>query len=627
MMRRQVITAGPGVLFERRQRWVNVFGRLKPGVSMDQAKAGLQPLFHQIIDWEVLQPPFRTASTYSKQQFLKMWMDVMPGSQGNTFLRRQYEMPLWILMGVVALVLLIACTNLAGLLTARAASRRREIAIRLSMGATRRRLVRQLLTENLLLALMGAALGVGLAVLMTKALLTFLPANISGYNISSTPDARALLFTLVLAVVAALGFGLLPALQSTRADLTTVLKGTTGVETAGGRHFTARKVLVAMQVTVSLVLLVGAGIFIRTLANLKQLDPGFRTSGIVQFDVNPRAIGYDASRTAAFFQQLSESLSNQPGVRSASIADLAILRNNEWDMWVTVENYHPGPGESPDPHFNSVSPRYFDTMGMRILQGRKFTLNDNMTAPKVAIVNATLARKYFHDASPLGRHFGIGNDPGTKMDIEIVGVINDAHYENLREQIPEQVFLCDQQREFYGGTMYVQTDRDTATVFSTVRGLVRDLDPNLPITNFKTFDRQIRDSLVTERLIATLSTVFGILATALVLIGLYGIMAFSVTRRSREIGIRMAIGAIGREIVWLVMREAMLLIAVGVCIGIPAALGLARVVKAQLYGVDAADPLSIAAGALLLIAVTSAAGYIPARRAAAFEPLRILRYE
>jgi ABC-type antimicrobial peptide transport system permease subunit len=245
----------------------------------------------------------------------------------------------------------------------------------------------------------------------------------------------------------------------------------------------------------------------------------------------------------------------------------------------------------------------------------------------VAIVNSKFARKYFENAPAVGRRIGLGNDPGTKTDIEIVGVVNDAHYENLREEIPEQVFLSDGQRETYGGTVYVQTDRDASSAFTSIRSVVRELDPNLPITNLKTFNRQISDSLITERLIATLSTVFGILATALVLIGLYGVMAFMVTRRSREIGIRMAVGAITGDVIWLVMREALVLIAIGLAIGIPAAFALTRIVQAQLYGIEPGDPMSMALATLLLVAATSAAAYIPVRRAAMFDPLRILRYE
>jgi len=623
----QTVRVGFTEMFNRRQRWVNVFGRLKPGVSIEQAKAGLQPLFHQIINMEILQPPFRNASPYARQEFLKMWMDAMPGSQGNTFLRRQYENPLWILMGVVGLVLLIACTNLAGLLTARAAARQKEIAIRLAMGSTRLRLIRQLLTESLMLSFAGGVAGIGIALLMSKSLLAFLPANISGYNISSTPDAQALAFTFALALLAGIAFGLAPALQATRPDIAPTLKDQAASVTGGGGQISFRKLLVAFQVTLSLVLLIGAGLFIRSLANLRIANPGFRTNSLVEFDVNPRSVGYDATRATAFETRLLERVRSMPGVHSAGLANLSILRNNEWDMWVTIEGYRPGPGESPDPHFNSVTQGYFDAMGMHILNGRNFAEKDTLTSPKVAIVNAKFVKKYFKGTIPIGKHFGVGNDPGTKTDIEIIGVVNDAHYENLREQIPEQVFLCDMQRQFFAGTVYVQTDRDSPSAFVAVRSVMRDLDPNLPITNLKSFDRQISDSLVTERLIATLSTVFGVFGylagsdRSLWRDGFRGDQTFSRDWNSHgsggdRFGCRLARDARGTRVDRRRARR-----------WDPAAWVITRLVQAQLYGIEPWDTPSIAMATVLLAAVTALAGYIPARRAAMFDPLRILRYE
>ncbi len=614
-------------MYDRRQRWVNVFGRLKPGMTIEQAKAGMQPLFHQIISMEVLQPAFRKATPYDKSEFLRMWLDVMPGSQGNTALRRTYEKPLWVLMGVVGLVLLIACANLASLLTARAASRQKEIAIRLALGSSRIRLIRQLLTESILLAMAGGIAGIGLAVPMLKALVAFLPANISGYTISSVPDYRMLGFTLALSLATGILFGLAPALQATRPDVADTLKDQAASVTGGGGQLSFRKVLVALQVTLSLVLLIGAGLFIRSLGNLRLLDPGFQTAHLVQFFVNPRSLGYDAERTAALYQSLDDRLRATPGVRGVGFADMAILANNEWDQWVTIEGYAAGPGEKMDPHFNSVTPGYFDAMGMRILRGRGFTMKDDGKAPKVAVVNASFAKRYFRDGSPVGRRIGLGSDPGTPADIEIVGIVNDTRYESLRDDIPMQVFLCEKQRDAFGVTGYVLMQGDPKSGFRTVRSVVGEMAPTLPISNLKTMDRQVDESLVTDRMIASLSSVFGSLATALVLIGLYGAMAYMVTRRSREIGVRMALGAISSDVVWLVMREVMVLIVSGIALGLPAAYALTKLVQAQLYGIEPGDPRSIVTATLLLAAVTAAAGYIPARRAAFFDPLRILRYE
>jgi len=614
-------------MYDRRQRWVNVFGRLKPGITMDQAKAGTQPLFHQIIAQEVLEPPFRKATSYDKSGFLKMWIDVMPGSQGNTFLRDRYEKPLWVLMGVVGLVLLIACANLASLLTARAASRQKEVAIRLALGSNRGRLIRQLLTESLLLSSMGGIAGMGLAVLMVKALLAFLPANISGYTISSTPDYRMLGFTLAISLLTGILFGLVPAFQSTKPDVAGTLKDEAASVAGGAGQLSFRKVLVALQVTLSLVLLIGAGLFIGSLGNLRLLDPGFRTGNLVEFSVNPRALGYDAGRTAALYQRIDDRLSASPGVRGVGFANMPILQNNEWDQWVTIEGYAAGPGEKMDPHFNSVSPGYFDALGIHVLRGRGFTLKDDRNAPLVALVNWSFANRYFKDGNPIGRRIGLGSDPGTPTDTEIIGVVNDTRYESLRDEIPMQVFLCSKQRDAFGAWVYVLMRDDPQNAFRAIRSVVNEMDPTLPITNMKTMDRQLDESLVAERMIASLSSVFGTLATALVLIGLYGVMAYMVTRRSREIGVRMALGAMAGNVVWLVMREALLMIAFGIALGLPAAYALTKLVQSQLYGIDPGDPRSIVVATLLLVAVTAAAGYIPARRAAFFDPLRILRYE
>jgi predicted permease len=613
-------------MWDRRQRWVNVYGRLKPSLTIGQAYAGLQPLFHQILDMEVQQPAFRNATQYDKTQFLRMNLDVLPGSQGNTNMRRQYEKPLWVLTGVVGLVLLIACANLAGLLTARAASRQKEIAIRLAVGSSRGRMVRQLLTESLVLAAAGGAVGIGLAVLMVKGLLAFLPATLTGYGISSSPDWRMMAFTFGLSLVTGIAFGLAPALDSTRPDIATTLKDQAGSVVGSGVRVGIRKALVTVQVSLSLLLLIGAGLFLRSLGNLRLLDPGFRTGNLIQFLVNPRSLGYDPARTRGFFLRMEERLRSLGGVESAGLASVGVLTGNEWDNWVTIEGRPRKPGEEPlDPHFNAVSPGYFHAMGMHILAGRDFTLKDAFGAPRVAVVNASFAKRCFGDEVAVGRHFGQGSDPNTPTAIEIVGVVNDTRYESLRDRIPDEVFLSFGQNGNNAAWAYVRTTRDPANAFHAVRSAMREMDPNLPLTNMKTLETQLDESLVAERMIATLSSVFGALATLLALIGLYGVMAYMVTRRAREIGIRMALGAGSGSVVWLVMREVLAMVGAGVALGAPAALALSKLVQSQLYGIQPNDPASIALATLLLAAVASLAGYIPARRAAACDPVRALR--
>lgn len=612
--------------YDRRQRWVNVFGRLKPGITIDRAKAGLQPLFHQTLEMEVREPGFRNASAYAKEQFLRMYLDVMPGSQGNTTLRRQYETPLYVLMGMVALVLLIACANLAGLLSARATARRKEIAIRLALGAGSGRLVQELLTESLLLSVIGGAAGIGLSMLIVKSLLGFLPLNVSGYNISGTPDWQVMLFTLGITFLAGIAFGLIPALQSANPDLASTLKDQVEErKSAGGIGF--RKLLVAFQVALSLVLLIGAGSFVRSLNNLEGQDAGFRTSGVLQFNLSPRNAGYDAARTNAFFARIKERVAGLPGVKAAGIGDLAILNNNEWDMWVAVEGRGFNAAEIPDPHFNAVSPGYFETLGIRMLAGRDFNAADTQTSPPVAIINSKFAKKYFGNAPAVGRHIGVGGDPGTKTDITVVGVVKDARYESLRDEIPETVYLCEMQRPIYGATVYAYTEGDPKNVMAQVRSAVAEIDPNLPIAGMKTFERQIADSLVTERLTATLATIFGLIATGLALIGLYGVMSFVVARRAHEIGIRIALGAASGSVVWIVIRDALILVAFGFVCGLPSAWALTKVVRAQLYGIEPGDPQAMLFAFVLLLSVTAFAAFIPARRAVSLNPWQILRHE
>ena len=622
-----LVRPGFNSMWDRRQRWVNVYGRLKPGMSLEQAKAGLQPLFHQIIGMEVQMPAFSHATPYDKAEFLKMWLDAMPGAQGNTNLRRQYEKPLWVLMGVVGLVLLIACANLASLLTARASARQKEIAVRLAMGASRGRMVRQLLTESVLLAFAGGIAGIGLAIVMVRGLIAFLPPAISGYHIASAPDWRMLAFTFGLALVTGVCFGLVPALQATRPQIAPVLKDQAGNVMGGRQQVSFRKVLVSAQVALSLLLLIGAGLFVRSLGNLRSLDPGFRTDNLILFSVSPRPIGYNVERSRLFLRTLEQRLKGLPGVRAAGGANVGILSGNEWDNSVTIEGYAAKPGEDIDPHFNAVSAGWFSAMDMRVIDGRGFTERDVNNAPQVAVVNASFAKRYFGNRSPVGHRIGMGSDPGTKTNIEIVGVVNDTRYESLRDEVPRQVFLCFEQTPIAALVMYVRTERAPDQAFRQVRALVREMEPNLPVTNMKTLDQQVSESLVTERLVATLAAVFGALATGLAIMGLYGVMAYMVTRRAREIGIRMALGAMKGNVVWLVMREVLVLVGAGMAVGIPAALALARLVRAQLYGIEPDDARSIVFSALMLAVIAMAAGYFPARRAAGVDPSRVLRWE
>jgi predicted permease len=610
---------------DRRARWVQVFGRLKPGYTVESARPPLQGLFTQIRAHEMTLPAAKHWSAYSRDQFMKGQMLVESAAMGYSGLRNQFSTALVVLMCMVGLVLLIACANVANLLIARGFMRQKELAVRLSLGASRGRLVRQLLVESLVLSCLGGAAGLALAVVLTRGLLALIPADGQPLLINPMPDARILGFALVLTFLTGIIFGLLPALRASRPDPWTTLKDTVGSIAGAGGSLFLRKGLVTAQVALSFMLLFGAGLFVRSLQNLKTTDPGVVLDNLITFQLSPDLNGYDDQRTVNFYRALLERLRSAPGVKSAGLARVPILAGDEWDSYMSVEGHRAADGENMQAFMNALSPGYFATMQIPLLEGRDFTNLDIKDESKVAIVNKRFADHFFKGASAVGRHIGYGGGPNTKLDIEIIGVVADSLYEGPREGVRRQVFVVHWGRG--GAVFYVRTATASSGAYNLVRNEVKQLDASMPVYQVKTLEGQLDDTLLTDRLIALLSAGFGLLATLLASIGLYGVMAFVVARRRKELGIRMALGAQAGSVIWMVMREVLVLLAIGLAIGIPSALALGRYVSTQLYGIQPHDPAIAGTTVLLLAVVSSAAGFIPAHRASRIDPILALRYE
>ncbi len=626
---RPVMSPGQDSMGDRRSQWIQMFARMKPGYTVDSALNSLQPLFYQIISEEA--KAIKNLNEYWRGRFLSRQVRMEAAATGYSQLRQSYQTALWVLMGMVALVLLIACFNVANLLIARASTRRKEIAVRLAIGASRGQLVRQLILESVILALMGGLAGLVLSDLTIRGLLSFLPQDGSRILLKSTPDVRILAFDFVLALTTGIVFGLAPALQSTKLDLWSTLKGVVGAVTGAGSSVRLRKVLVTAQVALSFLLLAGAGLFVKSLGNLKNMNTGFRgMSSLVTFQISPSLNGYSVQRIHAFNDQLLENLRSAPGVKDVGFASVPLLHGWEWDSSMSVEGHKISDGEDMQAFMNSISPGYFQTMGIPLLAGRDFDARDKGgNKYRVGIVNRKFATHLFGSPeNAVGRRAGFGTGPDTKLDIEIVGVVEDTLYEGPREGVRRQMFVSNAQSGFPNSmSFYVRTSMPPQDMYRALRAEVAKIDPALPIYEMKTLETQLDETLGTERLIATLSTAFGLLATLLAAIGLYGVMAFIVVRRTKEIGLRMALGAPQRAVAWMVMREVLILLAIGCAVGIPIAFGLSRYVSSQLFGVQPTDLGTAGAAVLVLTAVTALAGLIPSLRASLIDPMKALRYE
>jgi predicted permease len=609
-------------LENRRFLWLNVLARLRPGVSREQAAAGMQVLYRQINAEEIAQMP--AAPARFRERFLAKTLEVRPGFRGLSSVRKELTRPLLVLAGMVGLVLLIACANVANLLLARAAAREREMAIRLALGARRGQVLRQLAVESLLLAALGGAAGLALSGFVGDALLRALPFEQASRVFHSTPDTRVLLFTFAVSLATGLVFGLVPAIQASRPGVAGTLKEEGGAVTGGNVRF--RKGLVVAQVALSLLLLVGAGLFARSLYNLRTLDPGFETRELLSLAVEPDLNGYSPEASRAVLRRLQERFAAEPEVAAASMASNPLLTDARMVMTVGVDGYERKEDENTNLFSNRVGPGYFNTMAIPLLAGREFDDRDVAGAPKVAIVNETTARYFFKGESPIGRRIGLGDDP---REIEIVGVVRDGKAYSLRDTAERFFYLPLLQDEAPSeATFYVRARPGAADALAPrLRAVVREVDAALPVYAMTTMERQVDASLFFERMIAALSAAFGLLATVLAALGLYGVMSYTVVRRTREIGIRMALGAERKRVLWLVLRDVALLAVAGVAVGLPSAMALAHVVSSQLYGLSPADPATLVAATVLLASVAVFAGYLPARRATIVDPVTALRHE
>jgi predicted permease len=613
-------------LQNRRHSWLEIMARRKPGVTLAQAQASLEVLHLQIIEGEAAQLP-PTVSAFNKQRFLESRIRLMPGSQGFGFLQRELEQPLLLVFGVTGVVLLILCANLANLLLARTAARGSEIAVRLTLGAGRLRLLRQWLTESLLLSTLGALAGMVVAVWVRTAVMGFLPADYSS-NLDTSLGWRVFGFMLLVSMMTGMLLGLAPAVRASRQQVGPTLQGGARTFASGGGLFSLRGGLIVLQIALSLPLLIGAGLFLHSLQNLRNIATGFDKENVLLATLNPSLNGYSQEKIQNLYGDLLDRIRALPGIRAAALASASPVSGG-WDSeTVTVEGYAPRQGEEMNPNAAIVSTDYFKTMAIPVIAGREFTAHDTPAAPKVAVINETMAHYFFGDTNPIGKKIGTNDAPGSLPDIEIVGVVKDAKYVKLREQPLRHFYLpIGQQPRLFELTLHVRAEGDPRPLVDVVRAQLQKLDPHLPLYDVKLLDTQIDESLTQDRLITWLSSLFGLLATLLAAVGLYGVVAFSVARRTREIGIRMALGALPGDILRAVLGEMGILVATGVVLGLAAALAVGGLLRGMLYGVRPVDPLAFAAAGAVLVSAAAVAAYFPAKRATRVDPIIALRYE
>jgi len=607
----------------RQEYWVYLFARLKPGATIEQARAAANAVYKPIInDVEAPQQKGMTQQTMTK--FRAKIITLEDGRRGQTQMHKEAKAPLLLLFAITGIVLLIACANIANLLLARAANRSMEMAVRLSLGATRRQLVTQLLTESVLLAMLGGAVSILVAFWTLKGIVQMLPPEAST-TMDFSVSRMALVFTAALSLLTGVVFGLIPAIQSTRPDLVTDLRNNSGKLSGGRGAARFRTSLVTAQMALSMALLISAGLFIKSLRNVSRVDLGIKIDNMVTFNISPSLSGYDTTRAKALYARYEEELSSMPGVTGVTASLVPILSGDNWGNGVSVEGFKKLPDADDESRFNAVGAGYFKTFGVPLLAGRDFTTSDASGAPRVAIVNEAFAKKFNLGAQVVGKHMSIGND---SLNIEIVALAKDSKYSSVKDKIPPVFVLPYRQMGRVSSLVYyVRSSLPTDQVVRGIRDVSRRIDPNLPIEDLKTMPQQVRENVFLDRMITTMSASFAALATLLAAIGLYGVLAYSVAQRTREIGVRMALGADAARVQRMVLRQVGLMTLVGGVIGIAAAVGLGKGAQSLLYQLQGYDPVVFATAAALLVLVALGAGYLPALRASRIDPMTALRYE
>ena len=621
---RAAVSPGFNGFDDRRQYWAYIFARLRPGITLERAQAQENALYRSIIT-SVEVPLQRGVSPRMLARFRAKTLTLADGRRGLSTLHQRTRIPLMLLFGITVIVLAIACANIANLLLARAANRSMEMAVRLSLGAARRQLLAQLLTESVLLAVLGGIAGLAVAYATIKVIAALLPAQLAT-DLPFSLSGTAIGFAGLLALCTGLLFGLFPALHSTRPDLVTTLRANSGKTSATRGAARFRTALVTAQIALSMTLLVSAGLFIRSLVNVSRVDLGIVTQDVVTFHLAPELNGYTGSRSAQLFARLEDRLRALPGVRAVTSARVPVIGGSNWDNDVNVQGFAKTPDTDADAYTDAVGPDYAGFWGMPILAGRDFTTSDVVSSPRVAIVNETFAKKFGLGRDAVGKLIRVAG--GDTLNIEIVGLVKDARYSDVKQPMRPVYFLPYKQDSTIGGLyFYVRSAVPAQTLIPEIRAAIAGLDRSLPVDEIRTMPQQIRDDVYLDRMISTLSAAFAMLATLLVAIGLYGVLAYSVVQRTREIGVRMAVGADSSKILIMVLGQVGLMTLVGAVIGAAVAYGIGRAATSLLYEMQGQDPVVMVLSGILLGAVALAAGSVPALRAARIDPMQALRYE